>query len=161
MVSCRTSDICVSAVSSRHAHVKPKWLDVINMAGFLDHIKGHGAGILFHQGLRAWMCSPRLSSRLYEGEEGSLFPPCLKYFFSFRVWHKVGVGIKVGHVEWVGYSGGSLLVPDVWVKATWWRRAFGTEVLFGTSSCAVKQATTSVFTQNNQGPTLQAAWACY
>lgn len=55
---CRTSDLCVSAwlcgaVSSRHARVKPRWSDVINMASVFGSHKGHGAGVLFHQGLGA------------------------------------------------------------------------------------------------------------
>lgn len=114
---CRTSDLCLSAwlcgsVSSSHARVKPRWSDVINMASVFGSHKGHGAGVLFHQGLGAWMCSPRLSSGLYEGREGSLFPPCLKYFFlpcnrTRWCWN------NGGHKEWRGNSGGLLLVPDV------------------------------------------------
>lgn len=55
---CGTSDLCVSAwlcgaVSSKHARVKPRWSDVINMASVFCSHKGHGAGFLFHQGLRA------------------------------------------------------------------------------------------------------------
>lgn len=68
-------------LSSRHARVKPRWSDVINMASVFGSHKGHGAGVLFHHSLGALMCSSRLSSGLYEGEEGSLFPPCLKSFF--------------------------------------------------------------------------------
>lgn len=51
------------------------------MASVFGSHKGHGAGVLFHHSLGALMCSSRLSSGLYEGEEGSLFPPCLKSFF--------------------------------------------------------------------------------
>lgn len=68
-------------LSSRHARVKHRWSDVINMASVFGSHKGHGAGVLFHHSLGALMCSSRLSSGLYEGEEGSLFPPCLKSFF--------------------------------------------------------------------------------
>lgn len=55
---CGTSDLCVSAwlcgaVSSKHARVKPRWSDVINMASVFGSHKGYGAGFLFHQGLRA------------------------------------------------------------------------------------------------------------
>lgn len=56
--ACRTLDLGVSAglcgvVSSRHARVKPRWSDVINMASVFGSHKGHGAGVLFHQGLGA------------------------------------------------------------------------------------------------------------
>lgn len=56
--ACRTSDLGVSArlcgaVSSRHARVKPRWSDVINMASVFGSHKRHGAGVLFHQGLGA------------------------------------------------------------------------------------------------------------
>lgn len=58
LADCGTSDPCVSAwlcgaVSSRHARVKPRWSDVINMASIFGSHKGHGAGVLFHRGLRA------------------------------------------------------------------------------------------------------------
>lgn len=61
------------------------------------------------------MCSPRLSSGLYEGGEGSLFPPCLKYFFFSLQWN-LAIGrcwSNRGHREQGGNSGGLLLVPDV------------------------------------------------
>lgn len=62
------------------------------------------------------MCSVGLWSGLYEGGGGSLFPPCLRYFFFFQAMRcskAEGIRITEAMGSGRGIGGGLLLVPDV------------------------------------------------
>lgn len=143
--ACRTSDLCeCAAVSSKHARVKPRWSDVINMAGVFGSHKGHCAGVLFHRGLRAWMRSPRLLSGLYEGRGRSLFPPCLIFFLQR--------GTAAGTVI-MEAAGWEFRWPPPGLLARPCDR--GSALNRCWVGYIVKQAATSVFIQNNQGPATQ------
>lgn len=91
----------------------------------------------------------------YEGCEGSLFPPIF-FPLVFNGVRAKGMGDCGG-----GNSDGLLSVPDVSVRQhDRGSRCDCLEPPSGTVSTAAKGGT-SVFTQNNQGPTLRAAQACY